>query len=69
MQIDISAIAARLQAHKGSWRQLAERSGVPYFTMTKIARGTITNPTIDTLNKLLSALDEIEGQQPAQAAA
>lgn len=68
MQIDIKVIAARLQTQKGSWRLLSEKSGVPYFTMTKIARGTITNPTIDTLNKLLAALDEIEGASEQAAA-
>jgi hypothetical protein len=51
--IDIADIAARLQQHKGRWRQLAVETGVPYFTLTKIARGTITNPGIDTVNKLL----------------
>lgn len=68
--IDITDIAARLQRQKGSWRQLSEKSGVPYFTLTKIARGTITNPGIDTVNKLLPHLDgESAGQQPSEQAA
>lgn len=61
--IDITDIAARLQQRKGHWRQLAKTTGVPYFTLTKIARGTITNPSIDTVNKLLPHI----GDEPAAA--
>ena len=68
--IDINFIAAQLQQRKGKWRELAKASGVPYFTLTKIARGTITNPGIDTVNKLLPHLrNEPNAQQPDQAAA
>lgn len=54
--MDITDIAARLQEHKGRWKQLASASGVPYFTLTKIARGTVRNPSLDTVNKLLPHL-------------
>jgi len=55
--IEISEVVARLQQHKGHWQQLADESGVPYFTLTKIARGTIKNPGIETVNKLMRHLD------------
>ena len=68
--IDINDIAARLQKRKGKWRDLAEASGVPYFTLTKIARGTITNPGIDTINKLLPHIgDDAPEQHPSEQAA
>lgn len=63
--IDITDIAARLQKRKGKWRELAVVSGVPYFTLTKIARGTITNPGIDTVNKLLPHLGDEEPSEQA----
>lgn len=66
--IDITDIAARLQRHKGSWKQLAKTSGVPYFTLTKIARGTITNPGIATVNKLLPFLDDAPAARNGAAA-
>jgi predicted transcriptional regulator len=56
--IDIADIAARLQTRKGRWRELSKISGVPYFTLTKIARGTVTNPSIDTVNKLMPHLQD-----------
>jgi predicted transcriptional regulator len=65
--IDIADIAARLQKQKGRWRQLAKQSGVPYFTLTKIARGTITNPGIDTVNKILPFIGDDSPDNPDDA--
>ena len=37
---------------KGKWTDVSRDSGVPYFTITKIAQGTVTNPRINTVQAL-----------------
>lgn len=66
--VEIANIVSALQARKGSWRQIAVASGVPYSTLSKIARGKIDNPGIGTVNKLLPHLDD-EVPEPSERAA
>jgi hypothetical protein len=55
--LDLSRIAEELQARKGQWRQIAVALDIPYFTLSKIARGTVKNPTLPKVQKLLPLLD------------
>jgi type I restriction-modification system DNA methylase subunit/transcriptional regulator with XRE-family HTH domain len=54
--IKINLKKAREQ-HGFTQRQLAERSGVSYSTITKLEAGFIENPTIEHLIKMASVLD------------
>jgi len=54
-------IIDELHKRKGEWRQIAEDSGVPYFTIAKISQGVTKNPrwqTIDALTSVLKTEDE-----------
>ena len=42
----------QLQAHKGRWPNVAERSGVSRRTIEKIARGEIKDPGVSHIEKL-----------------
>ncbi len=55
----ISELRDRLAAVKGQWRELAESSGVPYSTLTKIAQGKTNNPGYDAVTRLDRALREL----------
>lgn len=58
------SVRRQLSATKGRWSVVAKGSGVPYHTLVKIAQGTVTNPRIDTVQRLLDhfsrdVLDEV----------
>lgn len=52
----LQTVVDGLQARKGEWPALAEKSGVPYDTISKIARGATTNPGVLTVQALASCL-------------
>lgn len=54
--MDYETIKTKLKKYKGRWPELAERGGMPYRTLKKVADGTVKNPTIDTLNKIAICL-------------
>ena len=62
METDFQAsLRERLEAHKGRWRGIAERSGLSYSWLSQFARGVIKNPAASTLIKLQAHLpDETE---------
>lgn len=62
--VTIDQIVDALQSKKGDWRIIAQESGVPYFTLVKIAWKTTKNPRIDTVAKLAAYLD-IDRQRKA----
>ena len=45
-------VMVQLQAHKGRWPNVAERSGVSRRTIEKIARGEIKDPGVSHIEKL-----------------
>lgn len=53
-------VIAGLQAKKGDWNRIAELSGVPYDTISKIARGATANPGVLTVQKLSDCLNAME---------
>ena len=53
-------IVKALQARKGEWRQISAASGIPYSTLSKLARGKIPSPGLGNINKLLPHLERRE---------
>lgn len=53
-----------LEASRGKWAEVAEGSGVPYHTLTKIAQKQIANPGVNHVQRLADYF-----QQKAQQAA
>ncbi len=47
-------VLRELQAAKGSWPEVAERSGVSQRTLEKIARQEIVDPGVSHIEKLAS---------------
>lgn len=45
-------VREQLKARRGEWQSIASASGVPYFTLSKIASGTTKNPRWKTLQSL-----------------
>lgn len=62
---------ARLRRHRGRYAEIVSAGeGFSDSWLSKIANGKITSPTIDSLQRLIEALDTFEGvSQPQDAAA
>lgn len=58
MQTIHDYILERLEASKGTWLEVAKRSGVPYSTLKKIAYRTIASPRVKQLEKLAAYFRE-----------
>lgn len=56
-QSTLDTLKVRLAAKKGRWPDVARLSGVPISTVRKIAQGHTPNPRIDTVDRLIHALD------------
>jgi predicted transcriptional regulator len=61
MESAIESLKVRLAAHKGNWRALSDKAGVPLSTLCKIAQGVHKNPRIDTVDKLIRGLNSMDG--------
>lgn len=48
----LEQVRAKLHERRGEWRQISESSGVPYFTLAKIASGATDNPRWRTISRL-----------------
>jgi len=53
-------VVQSLQAAKGKWRCIAEATGIPYDTLTKIALGRVSDPRVSNVQTLH---DYFENQQ------
>jgi transcriptional regulator with XRE-family HTH domain len=49
----IDVVRRRLAGSKGQWPEIAQKTGLPYFTISNVANGKSPNPTIATLQPLL----------------
>lgn len=49
--------------------ELARHSGISYSTLTKLAQGHADNPTVNSLQAVIQALDAFDGGEPAVSAA
>ena len=54
----LAFIREQLHLRRGEWRSISERSGVPYFTISKISMGTTKDPRWKTVHALASTLSE-----------
>lgn len=52
---------ARLRKHEGAYAEIARQSGISYSSLVKLAQGYTPNPTVDSLQKVIDALDAFEG--------
>lgn len=46
-------VRRRLAACRGQWGAVAQVSGVPYHTITKLAQGAVSDPRVSTVQRLL----------------
>lgn len=51
----------RLRAFGGHYAEIARRSGISYSSLVKLAQGHADNPTIESLQRVIEALDAFEG--------
>lgn len=58
-------LRARLKKHKGRFPEIAQRSGLSYSLICKLAQGIRANPTFDTVHALLPVLDELDAEGAA----
>lgn len=49
----LTFVRRKLDESRGQWVEIANASGVPYHTLTKIAQGATPNPRIDTVQRLV----------------
>ena len=52
----LAFIREQLHLRRGEWKAISERSGVPYFTISKISMGTTKDPRWKTVHALASTL-------------
>jgi predicted transcriptional regulator len=50
--VSLASVVRQLELCKGTWRQVSVESGVPYETLSKVARGKTKNPRISTVEAL-----------------
>lgn len=50
-------VIEELHGRRGEWKQIAEQSGVPYFTIAKISQGVTKNPRWGTITALIETLN------------
>ncbi len=66
----LSRVRKGLNARRGKWQQIAAETGVPYFTLSKIASGATKDPRWGSLSPLadwIEASEEADGKQAASA--
>lgn len=59
---------ALLERHRGKWPALCERAEVSHSWVSKIARGEITNPTIQRLQRVHDCLQALDAPHRGAAA-
>jgi transcriptional regulator with XRE-family HTH domain len=52
-------VRVKLESCRGSWPQVVEKSGVSHSWISQFARRIITNPTIQNLQLINRACDEV----------
>ncbi|WP_282265556.1 hypothetical protein [Stenotrophomonas sp. PS02298] len=57
----------RLRQHEGDYAEISRRTGVSYSSLVKLAQGHTGNPTVDSLQRVIDALDLFEGVPPRAA--
>lgn len=62
-------VLGQLELTKGTWRAIADESGVPYDTITKIAQRQIEDPKVSKLQKLANYFRAKQTSEPAEKVA
>lgn len=62
----LAYVKRRLEAARGKWPQIAEDTGVPYFTITNIVQGKSVDPRVSSLQPLVDYF-RARDAGPAQA--
>lgn len=58
-------VMERLRAKKLPQTKVAMETGVPYSTLTKIAQGVVTDPSVKTVQKLYDYFVEVDRKRAA----
>ncbi|KVN35587.1 hypothetical protein WJ63_36770 [Burkholderia pyrrocinia] len=61
----LECVIAKLQANKGKWRRIAQETGVPYDTLTKIALSRVTDPRVSNVQALHDYFVKVDASVPA----
>lgn len=56
----------RLNDHRGRWREVCALAGVGYDWMSRTMQGTIQDPGVLRVERVLAALDQIESESRAK---
>lgn len=49
----LATVRTRLEQNRGRLPTVAQESGVPYWTLVKIAQGVVRNPRVKTVQALI----------------
>jgi transcriptional regulator with XRE-family HTH domain len=60
-------VMARLLARPATQRQIAQGSGVPFSTVTKIAQGAVKDPGVHTVQRLADYFHSLDQADPKPA--
>lgn len=58
----LTTVMRLLGASRGKLPEIAMASGVPYHTLVKIAQGTVTDPRVSTVQRLMDHFAKQERQ-------
>ena len=64
----LNHVKEKLKTHVGSWPKIAEKTGVPYHTLTKIASGKTRDPGISKVQALVDYFSEKDNPEDTKAA-
>jgi transcriptional regulator with XRE-family HTH domain len=53
-------VMAHLRAKRIPQRQIARESGVPFYTVCKMAQGSVTSPSVHTVQKLYDYFSHVD---------
>lgn len=56
-------VKRKLGEHKGAWREISERTRVPYFTMAKIHQDVTENPRVNTVQALADFFRDLDSKK------
>jgi len=56
----LSDLLAKLESARGEWPAIANKAGVPYWTIAKLVQGKTKNPRINTVERLRRYFEDLE---------
>lgn len=61
----LPSVIALLDKRRGTWREVCADTGVNYSTLQKIVQGQVTNPGVNTVERLHEYLVANQGEETA----